>query len=84
MVGRCPVALLFAQPGINFLWIGLGLNENITSYAVGSVVINTPATVAGPNKVFKQTVAICDPDPNGTITENEATLFASAWPARKG
>jgi hypothetical protein len=52
---------------------------------VNLILINVQqTTVAGPNKVFNQAVAVCDTDHDGTITETEASLFASAWPTRKG
>lgn len=41
-------------------------------------------TVSGPNKTFNQAVAFADTNRDGTITESEATIFAQAWPSRKG
>jgi hypothetical protein len=34
--------------------------------------------VTGPNKFFNEAVATCDTDQNGTISEQEAEIFAAA------
>ena len=39
-------------------------------------------TVAGPNKLFNEAVAICDTNKDGVITETEADIFSSSWPRR--
>lgn len=40
-------------------------------------------TVAGPNRHFNDAVAFADTDKDGTITEAEADIFASAWPSTR-
>ena len=40
-------------------------------------------TVNGPNRIFNDAVAFCDTNQDGTITETEADIFASAWVAAK-
>jgi hypothetical protein len=39
--------------------------------------------VSGPNSVFNDAVAFCDTNQDGEITEDEATIFAGAWPRSK-
>ncbi len=40
-------------------------------------------TVAGPNRHFNDAVAFADTNKDGTITEAEADIFASAWPSAR-
>lgn len=40
-------------------------------------------TVRGPNRLFNEAVAFCDTDHDGTVTEAEAEIFASAWPRHR-
>ena len=41
-------------------------------------------TIAGPNRRFNEAVALADSNKDGTITETEAEIFASAWPTARG
>jgi hypothetical protein len=41
-------------------------------------------TIAGPNRRFNEAVAMADSDKDGTITDTEAEIFATAWPAARG
>jgi len=40
-------------------------------------------TVAGPNRQFNDAVAFCDTNHDGVITEAEAAIFVTAWPAAR-
>lgn len=39
--------------------------------------------VSGPNRIFNDAVSFADTNQDGTITEAEADIFASAWPSAK-
>ena len=53
--------------------------------AVELIVIDVERrVVGGSNKIFNDAVAFADTNRDGTISDTEADIFASAWPSARG